>query len=250
LFNLRGEVVGINSMIYSASGGYMGLSFAIPIDVAIRVADQLRAQGRVIRGRLGVRIQEVTPELAVAFKLQRAAGGLVVAVEKPSPAEAAGLLPGDVILKVDGTSLAGSSDLVRLIAATPPGTTIKLEAWRHGKTREVSVTVGELVAERLRAKPELAETGPNRLGLVLTELTPSQGSRLGIDGGLLVRSVNGPALKAGIQEADVIVAVNDTRTERIADLDKVLAQTPPGGTVALLISRGGNLGYVPVSLVD
>jgi serine protease Do len=112
------------------------------------------------------------------------------------------------------------------------------------------VTVGELVGERLRAEPELEEMLPNRIGLVLTELTPSQRSRLGIDGGLLVRSANGPALKAGIQEADVIVAINDTRTDRLADLDKVLAATAPGGTVALLVSRGGNLAYVPVPLVD
>lgn len=250
LFNLRGEVVGINSMIYSASGGYMGLSFAIPIDVAIKVAGQLRAQGRVVRGRLGVRIQEVTPELAAAFKLERAAGGLVVAVDKASPAEEAGLLPGDVILKVDGTSLEGSNDLARLIAATPPGTTIKLEVWRHGKSREVTVTVGELVAERSRAEPELQKTLPNRLGLVLTELTPSQRSRLGVDGGLLVRSVSGAALKAGIQEADVIVAINDTRIDRLADFDKVLAQMPRGGMVAVLVWRAGGLAYVPVPLVD
>ncbi len=250
LFNLRGEVVGINSMIYSASGGYMGLSFAIPIDVAIMVADQLRTQGRVIRGRVGVQIQEVTPELAAAFNLERAAGALVVAVEKASPADDAGLLPGDVILKVDGTPVEDSSSLVRLIAATPPGATIKLEVWRRGDAREVTVTVGELVAERWRAEPELEETLPDRLGLVLTELTPSQRSWLGIDGGLLVRSVGGPALKAGIQEADVILAINDTRTDRLADLEEALGQTPRGGTVALLVWRRGNVAYVPVPLAD
>jgi serine protease Do len=250
LFNLRGEVVGINSMIYSASGGYMGLSFAIPIDVAIMVADQLRTRGRVIRGRLGVQIQEVTPELAAVFKLEKAAGALVVAVEKASPADAAGLLPADVILEVDGTPVEDSSDLVRMIAATLPGTTVKLEVWRRGNAMQVTVTVGELMPERLRAEPEIEETLPNRLGLVLTELTPNQRSWLRIDGGLLVRSVSGPALNAGIQETDVILAINDTRTDRLADLDKVLAQTPRGGTVALLVWRRGNLAYVPVPLAD
>jgi len=250
LFNLRGEVVGINSMIYSASGGYMGLSFAIPIDVAITVADQLRARGRVIRGRLGVQIQEMTADLAAVFKLEKAAGALVVSVEKGSPADDAGLLPGDVIVKVDGTSLEDSRDLVRMIAATAPGTTINLEVWRGGSAREVSVTVGELAAERLRVEPRPEEALPNRLGLVLTELTPSQRSWLGLDGGLLVRSVGGPALEAGIQEADVILAINDTRTDRLAELERVLAQTPRGGAVALLVWRRGNLAYVAVPLAD
>jgi serine protease Do len=250
LFNLRGEVVGVNSMIYSESGGYMGLSFAIPIDVAIAVADQLRTQGRVIRGRIGVQIQEVTPELAAVFKLEKAAGALVVSVEKASPADDAGLLPGDVILGVDGSSIEESRDLVRMIAATPPGTTIKLQVWRRGNAREVNVTVGEAVAERLRTEPAPEETLPDRLGLVLTELTPAQRSWLGIDGGLLVRGVSGPALEAGIQEADVILALNDTRTDRVADLDQALAQVPRGGTVALLVWRRGNLAYVPVPLAD
>ena len=250
LFNLRGEVVGINSMIYSASGGYMGLSFAIPIDVAIKVADQLRTHGRVVRGRLGVRIQEVTAELAAAFKLKAAVGALVVAVEPGSPAEEAGLQPGDVILKVDGTSVESSGDLVRLIAGTAPGTTIRLELWRRGNATGITVTVGELIAEPSGVAPAPEDTRANRLGLVLAEPTPSQRRTLGSKGGLLVRNVSGPALKAGIEEGDVIVAINDTQTDRLKDFDDVLAETPAQGTVALLVWRRGDLVYVAVPLVD
>ncbi len=250
LFNLRGEVVGINSMIYSASGGYMGLSFAIPIDVAIKVADQLRTHGRVVRGRLGVRIQEVTAELAAAFKLESAVGALVVAVEPGSPADEAGLRPGDVILKVDGTSVESSGDLVRLIAGTAPGTTIRLALWRRGNVTGVTVTVGELIAEPSGVGPAPEDTRPNRLGLVLAEPTPGQRRTLGSKGGLLVRSVSGPALKAGIEEGDVIVAINDTQTDRLEDFDDVLAEASAQGTVALLVWRRGDLLYVAVPLGD
>ena len=248
LFNLRGEVVGINSMIYSGSGGYMGLSFAIPIDVAMKVAAELRAHGKVIRGFLGVRIQEVTPDLAASFGLKNAAGALVVMVEKPSPAEKAGLMVGDVILKVDGKAIERSGDLPQIIAGTAAGATVRFELWRRGAARELSATIGEVPAERPHAAAEPQERRANRLGLILRELTQPQREDLAIAGGLLVRGVSGAALKAGIQQGDVILAVNDTRVERVADFNKLLGKAAPGSSVALLVLRRGSILYVPVRL--
>ncbi len=246
LFNLRGEVVGINSMIYSGSGGYMGLSFAIPIDVAMKVAAELRAHGKVIRGFLGVRIQEMTPDLAVSFGLKNAVGALVVLVEKPSPAEKAGFMVGDIILKVDGKAIEASNDLLQVIAGAAPGASVKFEVWRRGAVRELTATLGEVPAERPYTAAEPQERRANRLGLVLTELTQSQREDLAIAGGLLVRRVSGAALKAGIQQGDVILALNDTRVERVGDFNKLLGQAAPGSSIALLVLRRGNLLYVPV----
>ena len=246
LFNLRGQVVGINSMIYSGTGGYMGLSFAIPIDVAMKVAAELRKHGRVVRGRLGVQIQEVTSDLAASFGLKTAAGALVAVVEKGGPADQAGFLPGDVILKVDGRPVEHSIDLPQIIGATAPGTSVKFEVWRRGATKELVATIGELRSERTSI-PQPQEKGKaNRLGLVLGELTPAQRAELGTDSGLLVRSARGPSLKAGIQEGDVIVAINDTRVDRVAAFEKVLAGVVRGGSVALLVLRDGSLLYIPV----
>jgi serine protease Do len=248
LFNLRGEVVGINSMIYSGSGGYMGLSFATPIDVAVKVAGELRAHGRVIRGRLGIRIQELTADLAASFGLKGTAGALVAMVEKGSPAEKAGILIGDVILKVDGKPIESSSTLPQIIAATAPGNSIKLEIWRRGAVKELTATIGEVPLEASRAAPEPEAKRANRLGLVVSELTRAQREALEIAGGVLVRAVSGPALKAGVQQGDVIVAVNDTKVERIADFNRLVGKLPPGSSVALLILRRGVLLYVPVRL--
>jgi serine protease Do len=247
LFNLRGEVVGINSMIYSGTGGYMGVSFAVPIDVAMKVAQELRAHGRVIRGRLGVHIQEVTPDLARSFGLKSAAGALVLAVERASPADKAGLLAGDIILRVDAAAVETSSDLPQIIAATAPGTTVKLEVWRHGARKQLAATVAEFAPEpRAAATPE-ARPAP-RLGVQLSELTAAQRSALGIAGGLLVRAVADPALRAGVEPGDIILALNDRRVDRIADLNKLLAAVPPRGTVALLVQRAGGLVYLAVRL--
>ena len=250
LFNLRGEVVGINSMIYSGSGGYMGLSFAVPIDVAVKVADELRVHGKVIRGRLGVRTQQVTPDLARSFGLKSAAGALVLMVERASPAEKAGIVPGDIILKVDASAIESSIDLPQIIGATPPGTAIKVEVWRRGARKQLAATIAVLAAEPPRMPAEPEEKRVNRLGLALSELTPAERRELAAEGGLLVRGVGGPSLKAGIQPGDVIVAINDTKVDRVADLNRVLARAAPGGTVALLVQRAGALAYVPVRLSD
>jgi len=250
LFNLHGEVVGINSMIYSASGGYMGLSFAVPINVAVQVANELRTRGKVIRGRLGVRTQEVTPDLARSFGLKSATGALVVVVEKASPAENAGIVAGDIILMIDGKAVERPTDLLQIVSATPPGTTIKLHVWRRSAPKELAATVAELGSKqrRIPAEPELKRA--NRLGLEVSELTVRQRDALKIESGLLVRGARGPALKAGIQPGDVIMAINDTRIGRLEDFDKVLADVAPGATVALLVARGSTLVYVPIPLPD
>ena len=248
LFNLRGEVVGVNSMIYTGRGGYMGLSFAIPIDVAMKVAAELRAHGKVIRGFLGVRIQEMTADLAVSFGLKNAVGVLVVMVEKPSPAEKAGFMVGDVILKVDGKAIESSNDLLQVIGGASPGASLKFEVWRRSAVRELTATIVEVPTKRPNAAAEPQEGRVNRLGLVLRELTQGQREDLAFAGGLLVRKVSGPALKAGIQQGDVIVAVNETRVERVADFNTLLGKAAPGSSIALLVLRRGGLLYVPVRL--
>jgi serine protease Do len=188
----------------------------------------------------------VTPDLAASFGLKSAIGALVVAVEKGSPADKAGFMPGDVILKVEARPVERSIDLPQLIAATVPGTTMKFEVWRHGATKELVATIGELASEQTPTQAREEKTQTNRLGLALRELTPAQRAELGTGNGLLVRSVRGAALSAGIQQGDVIVAINDTKVDRMATFEKVLAGVAPGSTVALLVLRDGNLVYVPV----
>jgi serine protease Do len=228
----------------------MGLSFATPIDVAIKVAGELRAHGRVIRGRVGVRIQEITPDLATSFGLKSTDGALVTMVEKGSPADKAGILIGDVILKVDGKPIQSTNELPRLIAETAPGTTVTLEIWRRGAVKQITATVGEMQAEAVRPAPEPEQKRANRLGLVVSDLTPAQREALDVTGGVLVRSASGPALKAGVLQGDVIVAINDIKVERVAEFNRLVAKLVPGSTVALLISRRGALVYVPLRLPD
>jgi serine protease Do len=247
LFNLKGEVVGVNSQIYSRTGGYMGVSFAIPIDVAMNVADQLKAHGKVSRGRLGVNIQEVSKALADSFGLAKAAGALVAAVEKDGPAEKAGMEAGDVILKYDGKALENSAELPRLVAATKPGTPVKVEVWRNGRSRELSVAVGEMPGDQLAARGEAAGSD-NRLGLLVRNLSPEQRKRLGIKHGVVVERTQGAAARAGIARGDVILAVKDTPVDSAGQLEKLLSGYRSGQTVALRLMRGGNVLYVPLKL--
>ena len=237
LFNLSGEVVGINSVIYTGTGGYMGLSFAIPIDIAMEVSNQLRAHGRVVRGRLGVEIQELTSELAESFGLKAANGALVAGVEKGGPAEKAGVRPGDVILKFGGEAVQNPQDLRRLVAATEPGTTVPVELWGKGQTKQLAVTIGEVESDIIRTPAQGVKplTGPG--GLVLRELTRNQRKRLGVDHGLLVRSAQGPALRAGLQPGDVILAINDIPVTNINMFNAELGASA-GRMVALLVKRG------------
>jgi serine protease Do len=246
LFNLRGEVVGMNSQIISRSGGYMGLSFAIPIDVAMDIAEQLKSRGKVNRGRLGVMIQEVTADLADSFGLESPQGALVADVEAGSPADKAGIKISDIILKFDGKTINSSIDLPRLVGATKPGEKARLTIWRKGKQQELSATIGEMADDKVAVKaPESKKS--NRAGLVVSALTREQKSVLKIDSGVLVEEVNGPAGRAGIENGDVIVAVNNQEVNSVEELDR-LVNDPARKSAALLVKRGEDAHYVSVRL--
>ena len=255
LFNMRGEVVGINSQIYSRSGGYMGVSFAIPIDVAMDIQNQLRASGKVSRGRLGVVIQEVSKELADSLALGKPMGAVVNAVEKGGPADKAGLEPGDVILKFDGKPINASADLPRMVAATKPGTRSTVQVWRKGATRDIAVTVGEMTDEKAASsRPARGGKPPeqqaNRLGLVLNELTADQKRDLKMSSGLLVEDVRGTTSRADLRAGDIIVALISkgatTEVKTVDQFNKLLAQFEKGSNVTLLIRRGEMQTFVTI----
>ena len=245
LFNLKGEVIGINSQIYSRTGGYQGLSFAIPIDVAIKVKEQLVQYGKVTRGRIGVAIQEMTQPLANSFGLKRSVGALVSSVENDSPAAKAGVEPGDAILKIDGKDVSSPIDLSMYVADLKPGAKAKLEIWRKGAQREVVVTVGEMKA--LKTAAVAGDSGHDRLGLVVRPLDADEQKKASVSGGLLVEDVNGPAARAGIQPGDVVLAVNGTPVKSLGDLRRNLSSQSVR-SVALLVQRGNARIFVPVQL--
>ena len=245
LFNLQGEVVGINSQIYSGTGGYQGLSFAIPIDVAAKVQRQLVDHGKVTRGRIGVGVQEVNQSLADSFGLAKPEGALVNSVEKGSPADKAGVEPGDVIVRLNGVPIAASADLPALIADVAPGSTAKLEIVRKGLHKEVGVTVATLKEPRVASNANgPAEKG--RLGLAVRPLDPEEQRQAGIEGGLLVEGVAGPAARAGIQPGDVILQVNGTPIRSIAQLRALTAQA--GKHLAVLVQREDARVFLPLDL--
>ena len=249
LFNLRGEVVGINSQIYSRTGGFMGLSFAIPIDVANDIAQQLRTTGKVTRGRIGVVIQPLTKELADGFGLSRPQGALVNSVEKGGPADKAGVEPGDVILRFDGKAVASSEDLPRIVGATRPGAKATMQIWRNKNPRDVQVVVGEMQDERAArqarrgGKPPAAT--PSQYGLTLSDLTDAQRSELKVSGGALVENVQGAGARAGVRRGDVILAVNNQDVKSVEQFNQMMGQFDKGRIVALLIRRGTNSLYIP-----
>ncbi|MDN0074055.1 DegQ family serine endoprotease [Crenobacter sp. SG2303] len=252
LFNLKGQVVGINSQIYSRSGGFMGISFAIPIDIAINVAEQIKAKGKVSRGQLGVNIQEVSQELAQSFGLDRPRGALVVRVEPSGPAARAGLQVGDIVLSVNGKPVESSKDLPMVIGSLQPNTRVKLGIWRKGTEKSVDVVLGELLAEQTETpsppkqqpQPESYQIG--KLGLTLSELTPSQRSDLGVKGGLLIQKAQGPAARAGLQHGDVIIGLNQSEITTIKSLEKALASSD--NNIALLVRRQDSTLFVPLRL--
>lgn len=255
LFNMRGEVVGINSQIYSRSGGYMGVSFAIPIDVAMDIQSQLRASGKVSRGRLGVVIQEVSKELADSLGLARPMGAVVNSVEKGGPAEKAGVEAGDVILKFDGKAINNSGDLPRLVAATRPGARATLQVWRKGTTRDIAVAVGEMPDEKQAAgKPSKsarpAEQAPNRLGLVVSELTAEQKRELKMNAGLLIEDVRGIGARSDLRVGDVIIAVISkgatTEVKSVDQFNKLLSLFEKGSNVTLLVRRGEMQTFITI----
>jgi serine protease Do len=244
LFNLRGEVVGINSQIYSQTGGYQGLSFAIPIGVALKVKDQILHDGKVTRGRLGVSIQDMNQALAQSFGLKSPAGALVNAVEPGSPAQHAGMKPGDVILVVDGTAIQSASDLPPLVAAIKPGEQAVVEVWRGGAAKKLNVRVGELAQESV-ATAEMSGQG-GHLGLAVRPLGPEERRQYGLAGGLLVVEVAGPAMRAGIQDGDVILALNGTSLRSVEELRKLADKA--GKHLALLIQRQDAKLFIPLTL--
>ncbi|MDO8311090.1 MAG: DegQ family serine endoprotease [Sideroxyarcus sp.] len=254
LFNMKGEVVGINSQIYSRSGGYMGLSFSIPIDVAMDVVNQLRTTGKVTRGRIGVTIQEVTRELADSFGLPKAAGALISGVEKAGPADKAGVRASDVILKFDGKSIVSSADLPRIVAATKPGNKIAVQLWRKGSTLEVSLVVGEIQdnPEKQRVRESKVDEAQSqsviRLGLTVSELNDEQKAELQVEGGLLIEDVKGAAARSELQRGDVILAIGNIEIRSVEQFNEVLKKVPPGRNIALLVRRNEGTVYVPIRL--
>ena len=254
LFNMNEEVVGINSQIYTRSGGSMGLSFAIPIDVAMQVVDQLRNTGKVTRGRIGVTIQELTRELAESFGLSTPNGALVSNVEKNAPADKAGIQASDVILKFNGKPVNNSSDLPRMVAVIKPGTKVPVQLWRKGESRQVTVEVAEMPEEAKLAqspkKPsDKAAEMISRLGIAVSELSVEQRQELQISGGLLVEDVKGSAARAaGLHPGDVLLSLGNVPIRSLGQLNELLKQVPNGRNVAFLVRRGDGASYVAIKL--
>ena len=245
LFNMAGEVIGINSQIFSRTGGYQGVSFAIPIDVALNVKDQLAANGRVVRGRLGVTIQEMSQPLATSFGMKAATGALVSSVEKDGPAEQAGLKTGDVVLKLDGKAVEQSGELARRIAEMKPGTRATLEVWRDGGAKDVAVTVGEAKDAQVAAASGTPQA-QGKLGVAVRPLTAEERKEAGGRDGVVVESVAGPAAQAGIKRGDVILAVNGATVKSVDELRSLIGKA--GKSVAILVQRDDARIYVPVNL--
>src|SRR5688572_29365918 len=255
LFNMRGEVVGINSQIYSRTGGFMGLSFAIPIDVALDIQKQLREKGRVARGRIGVVIQEVTRDLATSFGLDRPRGALVNSVEKGSPADKAGVEATDIIVGFDGKAVESSSDLPRLVGSTRPGAQAAMEVWRKGQTRKPAVTVGELQEDRVAAAdkprvPKQAEAPANRLGIVVAELSGEQKKGLGIANGIVVTDVR-PDSKADVRKGDVLMTLvhkgQHTELRSVEQFNRLLSGLDKNAVITLQVRRGESTAFVTIS---
>ncbi len=246
LFNMAGEVVGINSQIYSRTGGYMGLSFSIPIDVAVKIRDDLVRFGKVTRGRIGVAIQGVSKDLADSFGLDAAKGALVSNVEAGSPAEKAGLQNGDVILAVDGKAIEQSVDLPRIVGEAKPGATLALQVWRKGAKQDLRVTVGEMPADKVAAAAAGEQAQPGKLGVAGRPLSAAERKRLGVDAGVIVEQVDGPAAKAGIRQGDVILAFGAEKVENPEQLKKLADRA--SGSVPVLVRRDEATLYVPVKI--
>lgn len=245
LFNLRGEVIGLNSQIFSRSGGFQGLAFAIPIDVAMQVKDEIELHGKVSHGKLGITIQEVSQGLADNFGLKAPAGALVGSVQKDGPGAKAGLEAGDVILKFNGKDIGRSSDLPPLVATLKPGATATLEVWRNGQSKALSATIGQLDDGKIASAADRAEAGKARLGVAVRPLSAEE-KRADLEGGVVVQDVAGPAARAGVRPGDVIVAVNNTPVKSPEQLKELIAKA--GKTVALLVQREDARIFIPVTL--
>jgi serine protease Do len=250
LINMRGEVVGINSQIYSRSGGFMGISFAIPIDEATRVADQLKSSGRVVRGRIGVQIDQVTKEVAESIGLGKPVGALVRSVEAGGPADKAGIEAGDIITKFDGRTIEKAGDLPRIVGGVKPGTRSTVQVFRRGSSRDLSVTVVELEADRVAAQSDRggaktpAAAGP--LGLAVSDLSDAQKRDLKVKGGVRVEMAEGAAARAGIREGDVVLSLDNTEITGAKQFETVVGKLDKDKQVTALIKRGDWVNYIVI----
>ncbi len=248
LYNLHGEVVGVNSQIYSRSGGSMGLSFSIPIDVAIDISNQLKTSGKITRGWLGVAIQELTKELAESFGMKNNNGALIAGVEKNGAAEKGGLLAGDVITKFDSKSITSSSDLPRAVGAIKPGKAVPVEILRKGAAKTLNISVGEMPNEPAPISKSTPKAEANKIGLTLKELTPAQKKKLNGKNGLLVVESTGAAAQAGIRRGDVMLGLNNSELQSVELFNKQINAVIAGKTVAVLVLRGESTLYVPIKV--
>jgi serine protease Do len=245
LFDLKGQVIGINSQIFSRSGGFQGLAFAIPIDVAMNVKDQIQQHGKVEHGRLGVTIQEVNTALAENFGLKKAEGALVASVQKDSAAAKAGIEPGDIILKMDGKAIANSTDLPPLVAAVKPGSDVTLEIWHDGNAKEITAKVGS-VSESTTLASAGGDAAQGKLGVAVRPLTPEERKSSDLANGVLVEDVAGAAAQAGVRPGDVILSVNRTPVKSPEQLRELISKA--GKTVALLVARDEARIFIPVTI--
>lgn len=249
LINMRGEVVGINSQIYSRSGGYMGISFAVPVDEAMRVADQLKNSGKVTRGRIGVQIGEVTKDVAESLGLSKAQGALVQRVEPGAPAEKGGVEAGDIILKYNGADINRSSDLPRLVGNTRPGSRATISVWRKGTMRELTLTIAEMDADKIAKKGESKakpEAPANALGLTVSDLSESQRKELKVESGVVVEAAEGAAVRAGLRPGDVILRLNNTDVKDAKQFNSLVARLEHKRMAVVLVRRGDSSQFVPI----
>ncbi len=249
LINMRGEVVGINSQIYSRSGGYMGISFAIPIDEASRVADSLRVNGRVIRGRIGVTIDQVTKEVAESIGLGKPTGAMVRSVEAGGPADKAGVEAGDIITKVDGRAVEKSADLPRIVGGVKPGSKAALQVFRRGGYRDLNVVVVELEAERTAARggdrePAKPQASMGSLGLAVADLSEAQRKELKLKGGVRVESVEGAAARAGVRDGDVLLSLDNTEVASVKQFETMVAKLDKAKPVTVLVRRADTVNFL------
>ena len=253
LFNMKGEVVGINSQIYSRTGGYMGLSFAIPIDVATDISNQLKLTGKVSRGRIGVMIQEVTKELAESFGLDKPGGALVTLVQKGGPADKAGLKTKDIITGFDGKVVNTSSDLPRIVGATKPGSEVSIQVWRNGSTKKLIVQVDEFPSDEkigsLESKKSNKSDVSNRIGLALRELSDNEKKQLEINNGLLVEDMRqGIASRSGMRPGDIVLGINNQDVTTVRRFNQLLSKIRKGRNIALLVRRGNTTSFITMKL--
>lgn len=246
LFNMKGEVIGINSQIFSTSGGFMGLSFAIPIDLAVQIKDELMKNGKVSRGRLGILMQQLTPELAKSFNLKDAKGALIAQIEKDGPADKAGLRDGDIVIEYNGKPIADIRELSQAVASTKPGAKVKVKAMREGKPVNLVIVVGEMPTDGKLNFKKPAASQNNALGANVRPLNDKEKKR--VPNGLFVESVYGAAAEAGMRRGDIIISAGGKKIRSEKDLNEVVSKAK--GSLAVLVDRNGSREFIPVKLSD